>query len=52
MVKAFGLTAVMVADPPKATVDPLYVTELFVRAEFGILVNVLDDPDIDLLVSV
>ena len=52
IVNAFGLTAVIVADPPRAIVLLLIVTELFVNALFGKLVTVFVDPLIDLLVSV
>jgi hypothetical protein len=53
IVNAFGLTAVIVPDAPNATVTPLYVTELFVNALLGMLVNVfLMHPDIDLFVNV
>jgi hypothetical protein len=43
---------VIVADPPKATAEPLKVTELLVRLLFAILDSVLLDPLIVLLVSV
>ena len=52
MVKAFGFTAVMVADPPKDTVEPLNVTELLVRLELPMFVSVLLDPLMLLLVRV
>ena len=52
IVNAFGFTAVIVAEPPKATVDPLNVTELFVSEAFAIFVKVFVDPLIDLFVSV
>ena len=42
----------MVADPPNAIVAPLTVILELVNAEFGILVRVLVEPEIDLLVKV
>ena len=52
IVNAFGLTAVMVAEPPRAIVLLLIVTELFVKELFGKLVTVFVDPLIDLFVNV
>ena len=52
IVSVLVVLAVIVAEPPNATVDPLNVTELFVNAELGMLVNVLLDPLIDLFVNV
>lgn len=42
----------IVALPPNDTDDPLIVIDEFVRAEFGILVSVFVEPEIDLLVNV
>ena len=44
--------AVTVTDPPKDTLLPLMVMALFVRLELAMSERVLDDPLIDLLVSV
>ena len=52
IVKALGLTAVMVPDAPKATATPLYVTELLVKLELPIFDKVFVDPLMLLLVSV
>ena len=52
IVKVLGLTAVIVAEPPKATVEPLNVTDEFVRLELPMLLSVLFAPLIVLLVSV
>ena len=52
MVSAFVVLAVIVADPPNATVLPLKVTLELDSATLGMFVNVLDAPDIDLLVRV
>ena len=51
-VREFVVLAVMVADPPNAIVAPLTVILELVNAEFGILVRVLVEPEIDLLVKV
>jgi hypothetical protein len=45
-------SAEIVAVPPSDTDEPLIVIDEFVRAEFGMLVSVLVEPDIDLLVKV
>ena len=37
---------------PRAIAVVPIVTDEFVSAEFGMLVNVFDDPDIDLLINV
>jgi hypothetical protein len=42
----------MVIVPPKDTDDPLIVTDELVRAELGMLVRVLVDPEMLLLVKV
>ena len=52
MVRALEAVAVTVVEPPRLTDDPLMVTELLVRAEFGRLVTVLLAPLMVLLVSV
>ena len=52
IVKALVVLAVIVAEPPKAAVWPLKVTELLVRLELPMLLRVLVDPLIDLLVNV
>ena len=52
MVNAFGLTAVIVAVPPRLIDVLLMVNELFVNALFGKLVTVFVDPLMDLLVKV
>lgn len=52
MVKALVVFAVIVADPPKATVEPLNVTELLVKLELPMLLRVLVDPLILLFVNV
>ena len=45
-------SAEIVTVPPNDTDEPLTVIDEFVRAEFGMLVSVLVEPDIDLLVKV
>lgn len=45
-------SAEIVTVPPSDTDEPLTVIDEFVRAEFGMLVSVLVEPDIDLLVKV
>ena len=51
-VSAAVVVAVIVPDPPRATVIPLYVTDELVRLAFAIFERVLLDPEIVLLVSV
>jgi hypothetical protein len=48
MVRAAVVLAVIVPDAPRATLTPLYVTELLSSDAFGIAVNVFKAPDIDL----
>ena len=52
MVKAAVAVAVTVIAPPKETGVPLIVTAELVNAAFGMLLNVLLAPLIDLLVNV
>ena len=52
MVKGEVVLAVIVAEPPKDTVDPLKVTEELVRLELPMLLRVLLEPLIVLLVRV
>ncbi len=52
MVKAAVAVAVMVPEAPSATLTPLKVTELLVKAAFGMLLNVFELPLIDLPVNV
>ena len=52
MVKALVAVAVTVVEPPRLTAEPLMVTELLVRAEFGKPVMVLLAPLMVLLVNV
>ena len=51
IVNALVVLAVMVAEPPKDTVEPLNVTELLVRLVLPMLVRVFVAPLIDLLVN-
>jgi hypothetical protein len=48
MVSAAVVLAVIVPEAPRATLTPLYVTELLSSDAFGIAVNVFKAPDIDL----
>ena len=52
MVKANGLTAVIVPVPPRLTVVPLYVTDEYVNDALAILLSVLLLPLMVLFVSV
>jgi hypothetical protein len=52
IVNALDAVAVTVVEPPRLTLDPLIVIELFVSDELPILVSVFDAPLIVLLVSV
>ena len=52
IVKALVAVAVIVPDAPKATVEPLNVTELLVKLPFAMLDSVLLEPLIVLLVRV
>jgi len=47
IVKALGLTAVIVPDPPSATETPLYVTDELVRLAFPMFDSVFVVPLID-----
>ena len=50
IVRGFATEAVMVVEPPRATVLPLIVIDELLSAEFGMLVSVFDAPLMVLLV--
>jgi hypothetical protein len=52
IVKALEAVAVTVIDPPRLTDEPLMVTALLFRAEFGISDKVFVEPDIDVPANV
>ena len=52
MVSGYDTAAVIVADPPKLTVEPLMVTELLTKAALGMFDKEFDAAEIVLLVSV
>ena len=52
IVKAAVVLAVIVPEAPRATLTPLYVTELLSSDAFGIALSVFVAPDIDLPVRV
>jgi len=47
MVSALGLAAVIVPEPPRATLTPLNVTLELVRLELPMLLSVFVEPSID-----
>ena len=52
IVSALEAVAVTVTEPPRLTEEPLIVIALLVSALFGKLVNVFEEPLIDLFVNV